>query len=227
MGYLIAIEGVDGSGKETQTRLLHERMKEIKKDTILVTFPNYSSDSSGPVKMYLNGSLGENARDVNAYIASTLFAVDRYASFRSEWRGLYGDGGLVIADRYVSANMIHQASKIRDITERDKFLNWLYDLEYRFYGIPEPDMVFFLDVPLEFRNQLVKGRKNKITGDEKQDIHEKDINHITESYTSSQHVIDKYGWVRVNCIRDGRLRSIEDINDEIYLKVTELLKEKV
>lgn len=227
MGYLIAIEGVDGSGKQTQSRLLYERMKKIKDDTLLISFPDYKSLSSGPVKMYLNGEFGDNAKDVNAYIASTFYAVDRYASFMSKWKNIYEDGGFVIADRYASANMIHQASKISDIKERDEFLNWLYKLEYEFYKIPVPDIVFFLDVPLEYRKNLVSGRKNKITGDEKQDIHEKDASHIKESYMSSFHVIEKYNWVRINCIKDGKLRSIEDINQEIFDKVNELIKNEI
>ena len=223
MGYLIAIEGVDGSGKETQSRLLFEKIKDKKEDTILITFPNYKSQSSGLVKMYLNGEFGDNAKDVNAYIASTFFAADRYASFMSDWKEMYENNGLVIADRYASANMVHQASKIPDIKEREEFLNWLYKLEYEFYKIPKPDIVFFLDVPLEYRENLVAGRKNKITGEEKQDIHEKDKDHIKESYLSSKYVIEKYNWVKIDCIKDGKLRSIEEINEDIYSKVLDLI----
>lgn len=223
MGFLVAIEGVDGSGKQTQSKLLYERIKKIKDDTMLVTFPDYASPASGPVKMYLEGKFSDNPKDVNAYIASTLYAIDRYASYMSSWKNLYQNGGFIIADRYASANMIHQAGKISDIDERDKFLDWLYELEYNFYKIPVPDIVFFLDVPLNFREELIKGRKNKITGEEKQDIHEKDISHIKESYESASHVIDRYGWIRINCIRDGKMRSVEDINDEIFAKVSKFI----
>ena len=124
-GKLFIIEGLDGSGKETQTKKLYERLKEegymIKK----VEYPNYKSDSSALVKMYLNGDFGKSADDVNAYISSTFFAVDRYASYKTEWQEFYQSGGIILADRYTSSNMIHQASKMENKKERQQFLNWL------------------------------------------------------------------------------------------------------
>lgn len=225
MGILIAIEGVDGSGKETQTKRLIEKLEKDYK-VKGICFPDYESPSSGLVKMYLNGDFGQNAKDVNAYVASTFYAVDRYASFNTKWKDFYNDGGIIVADRYASANMVHQAGKISDLKEKDKFLSWVNELEYEFYKIPKPDIVFFLDVPIEYRNEIVKGRKNKITGKDTQDIHEKDQNHLKESYESAQYVVEKFSWKKINCILDGKLRSIEDINNEIYVNVLKMIESR-
>lgn len=219
MGTLIAIEGVDGSGKETQTRRLYEAMKSAGINVIRRGFPNYDSESSSLVKMYLMGKFGDDPKKISPYIASSFFAADRYASYMTDWKEHYENGGVVIVDRYTTANMIHQAGKISDIAEREKFLNWLYECEFRMYGIPEPDMVFFLDVPPEIQKKIVKGRRNKITGGNEQDIHEKSPEHIIESYKAARYVADKYGWFTVHCAEGDELRSIDSIGDEIFGKV--------
>jgi len=165
MGKLIIIEGTDGSGKQTQTGLLYEKLCEIKgrEKVRKISFPNYESKASEPVKMYLSGEFGEKADSVNAYAASVLFSVDRFASFKTEWEEFYNNGGIVLSDRYTISNMIHQASKIKDREEREKYLDWLVDLEWNKIGIPKPNLVFFLDIPFEFSQKLMKDRKNKIT----------------------------------------------------------------
>ena len=166
-GKLIIIEsGSDASGKATQTKRLFERLSEENSNIRKVEYPNYDSESSALVKMYLRGDFGNNASDVDPYISSTFFAADRYASFKTEWEEFYNNGGIVIADRYTTSNMVHQASKM-DEKDRDKYLDWLVDYEFNLYKIPEPDCVIFLDVPIEFSQKLMENRKNKITGEDK------------------------------------------------------------
>ena len=143
MGKLFVIDGTDGSGKQTQFDLLKKRLDEEKIDYRTVSFPNYESPSSSLVKMYLSGEFGENAKDVSPYIASTFYAADRYATFQKEYKEYYKNGGIILADRYTTANMVHQAGKIDDEKEREKFLNWLFDLEFNLYGLPVPNKVLY------------------------------------------------------------------------------------
>ncbi len=216
MGILIAIEGVDGSGKETQSELLGENLKKRGYDIEVIRFPDYDAKSSILVKMYLMGEFSKDPKAVDAYQASTFFAADRYASWMTgAWKEHYLKGGIILADRYTTANMVHQAGKIRDLEKRDEFLEWLYDFEFRLYGIPVPDLVFFLDVPPKYQKEIVASRKNKITGGETQDIHESSPEHLQESYEAASYVAKKYRWVTIDCVRGGKLRSIEDIGEEI------------
>ena len=153
---LIAIEGVDKSGKETQANLLLERMQRECRNARKIEFPNYRSEASAAVKMYLNGDFGKNPDDVNPYAASLFFAVDRYASYKTEWGAFHNAGGIIIADRYTMSNMIHQGAKFPDAHERRKFIDWLIDLEFKKIGLPEPDVVIFLDLSMELRVQLLE-----------------------------------------------------------------------
>ena len=154
-GKLIIIEsGTDASGKATQTELLYEYLKKDHK-VVKVEFPNYKSDSSALVKMYLNGDFGETANSVDPYIASTFYAADRYASYKTEWEDFYLSGGIIIADRYTTSNMVHQASKMDDLEEREKFLEWLDEYEYGLYGLPSASVVFFLVVPVRLSEELM------------------------------------------------------------------------
>lgn len=214
-GKLIIIEGSDGSGKATQTEKLYDRLKQNNYNIKKVEYPNYKSESSSLVKMYLRGDFGKDATDVDPYVCSTFFAVDRYASFKTEWEEFYNDGGIIICDRYTTSNMIHQASKI-DIEERDKYLDWLSDLEFNLYKIPEPDCVIFLDVPVEVSKQLMKDRNNKITGESQKDIHESNLDYLKKSYENSLYIAQKYNWNRIDCIKDSSMRTIDDIHEEIY-----------
>ena len=215
-GKLIIIEsGSDASGKATQTRKLYDRLVKDGYNVKKVEYPNYKSQSSALVKMYLNGDFGKNAGDVDAYIASTFFAADRYASFKTEWEEFYNNGGIIIADRYTTSNMVHQASKM-DENERDKFIDWLFDYEFNLYKLPEPNCVVFLDVPIDFSKKLMERRKNKFTGEDKKDIHESDIDYLTKSYNNAVHIANKYNWNKINCIEDDNLRTIESIHEEIY-----------
>lgn len=214
-GKLIIIEGSDGSGKATQTKKLYDRLEKNNCNIKKLEFPNYNSESSALVKMYLRGDFGKSATDVDPYVCSTFFAVDRYASFKTEWENFYNEGGIVICDRYTTSNMIHQASKM-EIDERDQYLDWLNDLEFNLYKIPQPDCVIFLDVPVEVSINLMKDRSNKITGENKKDIHESDIEYLRKSYENSLYIAKKYNWHRINCVDGNNMRTIEDIHEEIF-----------
>ena len=217
-GKLIIIEGSDGSGKATQTKKLYDRLEQNNYNIKKVEFPNYDSESSALVKMYLRGDFGKHAEDVDPYVCSTFFAVDRYASFKTEWEEFYNNGGIIICDRYTTSNMIHQASKM-EVEERDKYLEWLNDLEFNLYKIPKPDCVIFLDVPVEMSQKLMKDRNNKITGESEKDIHESDFDYLKKSYENSLYIAKKYDWQRINCIKDDNMRTIDDIHEEIYIIV--------
>lgn len=222
MGKLFVIDGTDGSGKETQSKKLRERLDSEGIKYKRVSFPNYDSPSSSLVKMYLNGEFGSNAKDISAYIASTFYAADRYATYKKDFEEYYNNGGIILADRYTTSNMIHQAGKISDEQEREKFLNWLFDLEFNIYKIPKPTKVFFLNMPIEKVLELIKDRENKITHLVEKDIHERDKNHLIDSYNSACNVSKKYDWYEVKCTRNDEIRTIDDIHEEIF---KELLKE--
>ena len=199
------------------------RMRGEKYNIRKVEYPNYKSSSSALVKMYLNGEFGCRPDDVNAYAASTFFAVDRYASYIKDWKGFYEDGGIVLSDRYTTSNMVHQASKIEDEAQRNLYLDWLWDLEFVKLGLPVPDLVIFLDVPPEISNNLISKRNNKITGSSQKDIHERDRDYLMKTYLNACRVAEKYGWKRIECATDSYLRSVEDIHNEIYKYVIENL----
>lgn len=223
-GKLIIIEsGTDGSGKATQTQKLYDKLVSEGKKIRKITFPNYDSPACTPVKMYLNGEFGKNAGDVNAYAASTFYAIDRFASFKTDWGEFYNNGGIIISDRYVTSNMVHQAVKMNDDNEREEYLNWLYDLEYNKYGLPVPDCVIFLDLSPDISEKLMKNRANKFTGNQEKDIHENDKEYLIDCYNNSLDIAKKYGWKRVKCNKGDVLRSIDDINEEIYSLIKEYI----
>ena len=219
MGKIFVIDGTDGSGKQTQFERLKNRLTEEGIDYRTVSFPNYDSPSSSLVKMYLSGEFGENAKDVSPYIASTFYAADRYATYTTKYKEYYENGGIILADRYTTANMVHQAGKIQDSEEREKFLNWLWNLEFELYGLPVPAEVFFLKMPPEKALELIKNRENKFTHSAQKDIHERDKSHITDSFNAACSVAQKYNWYTVECIKDGQVRTIDDIHEEIYQEI--------
>lgn len=224
MGKLIAIDGVDASGKQTHTAMLFEKLSKDGYNVRKISFPAYDSPSSELVKMYLSGEFGDKPEDVNAYAASSFFAADRFASFRTDWKEFYEKpDSVIIADRYTSSNMIHQASKIDDLDEKDKFLDWLFELEYRVYGIPEPDLTFFLDMPVEFAKKLMQDRENKFDNTDVKDIHERNREYLEKSYNNACYIADKFSWEHILCVQNEEIRSIEEINDEIYSLVKKIL----
>lgn len=219
MGKLFVIDGTDASGKQTQFEKLQQRLKKENIDFRTVSFPNYDSPSSSLVKMYLSGEFGENAKDVSPYIASTFYAADRYATYKTKLEDYYNNGGIILADRYTTANMVHQAGKIKDKQEREKFLNWLWDFEFNLYKLPVPTKVFFLNMPPEYAFELMKNRENKFTHEAQKDIHERDKNHIVDSYNAACDVAQKYNWVTIDCIKDDKIRTIEEIHEDIFKQI--------
>lgn len=223
-GKLIIIEsGSDGSGKATQTERLFNRLSSEGFKVKKVTFPDYQSDSSALVKMYLKGDFGKNPDDVSPYVASTFYAVDRYASYKTLWGESYNNGEIIIADRYTTSNMVHQAAKIKDIEEKDRFLEWLWNLEFNIYNLPIPDSVMFLDMPPLYSGQLMKDRLNKFTGDIKKDIHESNEDYLVESYQNSLYIAQKYKWTRIQCVEDNKILSVDDIHESIYNNIYKIL----
>ena len=220
-GTLIVLEGLDGSGKATQAKLLAQHLKEAGKNVQEITFPDYASDSSALVKMYLAGQFGDKPDDVNAYAASTFYSVDRYASYKQDWGKYYEAGGLLIADRYTTSNAVHQAGKLPD-GEREKYLDWLFDFEYGLLGLPEPSLVFYLDVPTELTEKMMREREQATNT--KADIHEQDEAYLRACRENAKKVAERCSWQRIGCSKDGAMRTVEDIHEEIYRRVTELLK---
>lgn len=211
MGKLIVIEGLDGSGKATQARLLAEKLTAEGMKVRQVSFPDYNSDSSALVKMYLNGEFGTCAYDVNAYAASSFYAVDRYAGFMKDWRADY-ESGVIIADRYTTSNAIHQCAKLPK-EQWDGYLAWLFDYEYGKLGIPAPDRVIYLRVDTAVSQKLMTGRYQG--HEEKKDIHEKDIGYLGQCRQAADYCADKLGWQVVECCEGERMRSVESIADDI------------
>ncbi len=217
MGKLFAIEGTDGSGKQTQFTKLCERLKADGINFRTVSFPNYDSPSSSLVKMYLSGEFGKNAKDVSAYIASTFYAADRYATFQKGYKKYYDEGGIILADRYTTSNMMHQASKIKDEEERKKFIEWLFDFEYNLYSLPMPTKVFFLNMPTSVALDLIKNRDNKFSHTSKKDIHEKNPEYLEQSYKAACDLAKKYGWEEIRCVNENNsIKTIDEIHEEIF-----------
>lgn len=216
MGKLFVIDGTDGSGKQTQSLMLKKRFDEEGIKYMQISFPNYDSPSSSLVKMYLSGDFGERPDDVSPYIASTFYAADRYATYKTKLEKFYETGGIILADRYTTSNMIHQAGKIKDKQERKKFIEWLFDLEFNLYKIPKPDKVFFLNMPPKDSMNLIKSRDNKFTKTAQKDIHERDERYMLDSYNAACDLSKEYNWSEINCIKNGEIRTLEDIHEEIF-----------
>jgi dTMP kinase len=217
-GKLIVIEGPDGSGKQTQAEKLFDRLKNEGYKVRKITFPDYESNSSALVKMYLNGEFGSDPAQINPYAAATFYAVDRFASFcvAASWGEWYKEGSIIIADRYTTSNMAHQAVKIADESEREKFLEWLSDLEFVKFALPIPDIVIFLDVPPEYSQKLISQRNLKTSDITSQDIHEKNAGYLARTHESYLLASEKYGWVKINSAAKEGIRPVDDIHEEIY-----------
>lgn len=222
-GRLIVIEGSDGSGKATQTKKLYDKLVKQNKKVKKVEFPNYKSESSALIKMYLSGEFGRNPDSVNPYASSTFYAVDRFASYKKDWEEFYLKGGIIIADRYTTSNMIHQAAKIKEVQAKDKFLNWLWDFEFEKFNLPVPDCVIFLDMPPKCSKSLMETRNNKFTGEKEKDIHENNYEYLLESYNNSKYISEKYGWNRIECTNEDKIKSIDQINDDIIKVITKYI----
>lgn len=222
MGKLIVIEGTDGSGKSTQFRLLTQALEKDHRPFRKIVFPQYSEPSSALIRMYLGGEFGSDPLDVSAYAASSFYAVDRYASYKKVWGDWYASGGLVVADRYTTSNAVHQASKEPE-QKREAFLKWLYEFEYDHLGLPKPDLVLYLDVPTDFTETLLRGREQETHT--KADIHEANTAYLASCRRMGKAAAKYYGWTVVDCVRDGAMRSMEDIHGEIYRHVAACLED--
>lgn len=221
MGKLIVIEGTDGSGKSTQFRRLTEHLQQDAQEFKTLVFPRYSEPSSSLIRMYLGGEFGSKPTDVNAYAASAFYAVDRYASFKQDWGEWYRQGGLIVSDRYTTSNAVHQASKEPAEKQRE-FLKWLYEFEYDRLGLPRPDLTLYLDVPTDFTEKLLRNREEATNT--QADIHEKDMEYLTTCRNTGRAAAAFYGWTVIECVRNGKMRSIEDIHEEIYRHVRQCLE---
>ncbi len=218
MGKLIVIEGLDGSGKSTQVELVAQALRKLGKDMMTVSFPDYASESSAPVRMYLNGDFGKEPGDVNAYAASSFYAVDRYASYKKNWETFYRRPDTVIlAARYTTSNEIHQLAKL-DRNDWEDFIAWIEDYEYVKLGIPKPDAVIYLDMKYDIAMKLVSGRSEK-TG-QKKDIHELDTHYMQQCHKAAAFASAKLNWKTVTCYEGDEPRSPEIITDEIVKALT-------
>jgi len=203
-GKLIVIEGLDGSGKSTQWEMLKKALRE----TMFITFPDYESYSGKIVKQYLNGDFGSE----NAYAASSFYAVDRYVNYEISWKSGYMNKSNIISARYTSSNVIYQMSKLPE-NEWESYLNWLYDYEFEKLGIPRADLTVFLDVPIEISQELLSKRYSDGSGSK--DIHEGDVQYLEKCRSAALYAAKRDDWVMIDCIKNGVLRSAEDINEEL------------
>ena len=214
---LIVIEGLDGSGKGTQTQRLYEHLQQMG-EVRRISFPDYESPSSSLVKMYLNGEFGEKPEDVNAYAASAFYAVDRYASFRKKWREEYLRGVLFLADRYTTSNIVYQLTKLPE-EEWESYIRWVEEFEYGKLELPRPDLVLYLDMPPEVSQKLLSGRYH---GDEsKKDIHERNRQFLEHCWKSALYAAGLLNWKVIPCAENGEPRTIEEIESDIERLVTE------
>ncbi|MBE6817362.1 MAG: thymidylate kinase [Ruminococcaceae bacterium] len=212
MPKLIIIEGLDGSGKSTQTALLEEHLHQNGVDYKKIKLPDYESPSSTLVNMYLGGEFGRSADDVNAYAAGAFYAVDRFASYKLKWKDAYENGTLILADRYATSNSIYQMEKL-DESEWDAYLDWSEDFEYNKIGIPRPDLVIYLDVPVEISQQLMTSRYD---GDEEmKDVHEANVRFLQNCRKSALYTAKKQNWCVIDCTENGTLLPIETIHQAI------------
>lgn len=212
-GKMIVIEGLDGSGKATQTQRLYARLRALGKDAVKITFPDYESRSSALIQMYLSGEFGNKPEDVNAYAASAFYAVDRAASYLKFWKTDYQAGKTILCDRYATSNLIYQMAKIPP-EKWDAFIEWQYDFEYQKLGIPAPDAVVYLDVDPKVSQQLLLKRYE---GDaQKKDLHEKNLHFLLSCRRSALYAAKKLHWRVLSCCTSDKMKPIEEIADEIW-----------
>lgn len=219
---LIAIDGLDASGKMTQTVMLKELLESKGVPYRYLSFPTYDPDYSALVNMYLQGRFGDDPNTVNPYAASAFFGADRYCSYMLDWKKDYDNGAVILANRYTSANAVHQLSKL-DEGEYDGFLEWLMDFEYVKLGIPKPDAVIYLCLPPHLSQKLIEQRCGE-TGAQK-DIHEKSAEHLQNSYRAALYSAEKQGWIKIDCNKGDEIRTREEIRDEIVGSICHLVPE--
>lgn len=216
---LVVIEGLDGSGKSTQFEIIDSIFAQNNIPHKSISFPDYNNPSSSLVKMYLGGEFSQNAEDINAYAASSFYAVDRYASFKLFWEDAYNNGDIILASRYVTSNAIYQMVKCKK-NEWDGYLDWLYEYEYEKLGLPKPDLVIFLDMPIEVSQMLMTSRYD---GDEsKKDIHEVNVEFLKNCREAALYTADKQNWKIINCSDGKAPLSVNTITDKIMEEIKKL-----
>ena len=219
-GKLIVLEGIDGSGKSAQYRRLCARMENDGIAYTHIVFPRYDKESSALIRLYLGGQFGSKPGDVNAYAASTFYAVDRFASYRDDWGKIYEEGGLILSDRYTTSNAVHQGSKLPD-EELPAFFDWLQDLEYVKMGLPRPDLVLYLDVDVE--TSLARMRRRQQKTHTSADIHEQDVAYLERCLRTARLAAQHYGWTTIPYRKDGKERELDEKNREIYTIIRDKL----
>ena len=223
MSKFIVLEGLDGSGKGTQTELLREHLVSLGKKVRVVDFPAYESEGCALVKMYLDGKLGSDPDSTNAYAASMFFAADRYVSYVTSWKEDYlDDSTVILANRYTTANAYHQLSKMPEELW-DDFLAWLWDFEFGKLGLPCPDRVILLDMPESVSSAMVKSRSEQ-TG-RKMDIHEKDKEYLTRCRRAADYTAKKCGWTVVKCAAEDSTvpDSREEISEKVFASLADII----
>lgn len=211
-GKFIVIEGLDGSGKATQTEILRKHFENKGENVKKLTFPDYNNESSALVKMYLGGEFGDNPDDVNAYAAAAFYTVDRAASYLKFWKKDYENGSVILADRYATSNIIYQMSKLPE-SDWDSYIDFQEDFEYSKIKVPKPDTIIYLDVEPEVSQKLLSSR---YSGDEsKKDLHEKNLDFLLSCRKSALYAAKRLGWIIISCTKNGEMRTIEDISKEI------------
>lgn len=211
-GKLLVVEGLDGCGKTTQVARLRAFLEQSGAPLRQIKLPDYEDPSSTLVTMYLNGEFGRDPGDVNAYAASAFYAVDRFASFTRHWKADYDAGKLILADRYTTSNALYQMVKLPR-AEWDGYLAWLRDFEYGKLGIPEPDQVFYLDMPVEVSQRLLS---NRYAGDEqKKDMHERDIRYLQACREAALYACEKLRFCRIECARMGEPLEQAEVERQI------------
>ena len=226
-GKLIVIDGTDGSGKATQTDLLIKHLKKDGHKVKVIDFPRYYEHFFGA---FLGHCLSEqyyNFLKVHPKIASIPFAADRWQS-KEEMDGWLEKGYLVIANRYVSANQIHQGGKISNAKKRNNFIKWLNEMEYGVFKIPQPDMTFYLNLPTEIVLKLLKGRESSKMKREYlkkgKDVHENDVNHLINSRKSALWLSKTMNnFIKIDCSKKGEILSRDAIHEMIYEKVKKVI----
>lgn len=215
-GKLIVIEGLDGSGKSTQTALIKEKIEKTGLKIRQIKLPDYESDSSALVRMYLGGEFGSDPSDVNTFATSLFYTVDRFANYTKVWKEDYLKGTVILADRYTTSNAVHQMVKLPK-DKWDEYLLWLEDIEYNKVGIPKPDLVFFLDMPVDVSQRLMTER---YSGDEnKKDVHEANVEYLKACHESALYAADKLGWIVIKCADGKNPRPIDEINNDIFKEI--------
>lgn len=211
-GKLIVMEGLDGSGKATQTRILCSEIRKYNKSVCKVSFPDYNEPSSSLVKMYLNSEFGQSPEDVNPYAAASFYAVDRFASYNKFWKGRYQKGQIIIADRYTTSNAVYQLEKLPK-EKWDDFLNWLEDYEYNKLCLPKPDFVIYLDMPIEISQKFMTGRYEG--KESKKDLHEKNVEFLKNCREAALYTAEKLNWKIIKCSKENKPKSIDEIKENV------------